>query len=183
MLGDKSSLTGQIVDAALSTEACHHVLICGKEFALPPLICRLFAGIQDLSCRRVKALTPPPFPQILALWRIEEQDWREVWLPPSSPHSPHLPLAPYFQSQVFLRFEAGIFVRRDSVKSTIPSYISGDIFGLPKRNGTRLVPQSETIFTKQKSRRPRRNLFGVLCTVLKRRSRPEISAKNVRRNW
>ena len=62
MLGDKSSLTGQIVDAALSTEACHHVLICGKEFALPPLICRLFADIQDLDLQTRQGANTPTIP-------------------------------------------------------------------------------------------------------------------------
>ena len=44
---------------------------------------------------------------------------------------------------------------------------------------TRPVPQSETLCTAQRSGRPRRNLLGVLCTVLKRRLRQGISAKRI----
>ena len=46
--------------------------------------------------------------------------------------------------------------------------------------GTRLVPRSETLFASQRGRRPRQNLRGVLCTVLKGRSHPETSVKDIR---
>ena len=45
---------------------------------------------------------------------------------------------------------------------------------------TRPVLQSETLFTTQRSHGPRRNLCMVVWVVLKKRSRPGISAKNIR---
>ena len=44
---------------------------------------------------------------------------------------------------------------------------------------TRPVPQSETLCTAQRSLRPRRDLHGFFCTVLKKRLRQGISAKKV----
>jgi hypothetical protein len=50
---------------------------------------------------------------------------------------------------------------------------------ITRQTRTRPVAQSETLFTTQGSHGPRRNLPMFLRTVLKRRSRPGSSAKNI----